>query len=87
MTWFWIIPHPGNNNWYEWKLWLKVLKIWGREDPLPIFQTGGEAPDARLEVEEEHEGDRDREGGAVHAANVDLEVIYKCFINEAMCIN
>ena len=56
-------------------------------DPLPTFESGGEAPDARLEVEEEHEGDRDREGGAVHAADVDLNVICKCFILGAMYIN
>ena len=43
--------------------------------PLATFESGGEAPDARLEVEEEHEGDRDRDGRAVHAADVNLKVI------------
>ena len=56
-------------------------------DPLPTFESGGEAPDARLEVEEEHEGDRDREGGAVHAADVDLNVICLSVLNLGQCIS
>ena len=49
---------------------------------LPTFEPGDEAPDAWHEVEAEHESDRDGDGRAVDAADVDLRTKFYVRFNE-----